>query len=91
MIVASALGGALVTVILGLIVFFIWKRRSNKGLSTCTSSGSFSTASTPPPPLPPRLPAPIFVPALYDLSLSRRSSSETVTPQSINHYYEETL
>jgi len=90
MIVASALGGALVAVVLGLIVFFIWKRRSNKGLSTCTSSAYSSTGRTPPP-LPPRLSLPIVVPALYDLSLSRRSSSETVTPQSINHYYEETL
>jgi hypothetical protein len=89
-IVASALGGALVTLILGLILFCIWRRISNKGSSRCTSSASSSTARVPPP-LPPRPPASIVVPALYDLALSRRGSSETVTPQSIHHYYEETL
>ncbi|CAF0779402.1 unnamed protein product [Adineta steineri] len=94
-VVAAGLGGALLTLVVGLVVFFIWKKRVKQKLIAYAASNTstISTIQRPPlPPLPPltRLPSPIIVPALYDLPLSRRGSTTTVTPSISYHFYEET-
>jgi hypothetical protein len=61
-IVAGVLGGVLLTVIIGLILFCLWKKRSKKKQQLAIS---LSTTST----------APVIVPALYDFPLSRHNSS----------------
>ncbi len=72
-VVAGVLGGALFTLIVGLVIFFIWKRRAKK------KSFTFSTTATIPSS------APIVVPALYDISTSRRNSTGTLS----YHLYDE--
>ncbi|CAF0725151.1 unnamed protein product [Adineta steineri] len=98
-VVAAGLGGALLTLVVGLVIFFIWKKRVKQKLIAYAASNTstISTIQRPPPPLPPpplpslsRLPSPIIVPALYDLPLSRRGSTTTVTPSISYHFYEET-
>ncbi len=77
-IIASVLGGALLTLIVGLVVFFIWKRRVKKKTLT------FSPRSITIPPS-----ESVIVPALYDLSLSRRDSNETSAQTVSYHIYDE--
>lgn len=98
-VVASGLGGALVTLIAGLIFFCIWKQRLKRKLRyTLSNTPSLTTTqpalppSFPPPPPPSEPISPdIIVPALYDIPLSRRGSYVSVTPQVVYHYYEETF
>ena len=73
-IVASALGGALFTLIVGLIIFFIWKRRTKRKSFTFSATSSTTPSSEP-----------VVVPALYDLSISRRDSTRTLS----YHLYDE--
>jgi uncharacterized membrane protein YraQ (UPF0718 family) len=80
-VIAGVLAGALFTLIIGLVVFFIWKRRTKK--KSFTFSASNSTTATIPPS------EPIVVPALYNLSLSQRDSNET-SPETVTyHLYDE--
>jgi hypothetical protein len=76
-IIASVLGSILCTLIVGLIIFFIWKRRVKK--KSFTFSTTTSTTATIPPS------EPVVAPALYDLSLSRQDSVSTVS----YHLYDE--
>jgi len=76
-VVAGVLGGALFTLIVGLVIFFIWKRRAKK--KSFTFSATSSTTATIPSS------EPIVVPALYDISTSRRDSTGTFS----YHLYDE--
>lgn len=85
-IIAAVLGGALFTLIVGLLIFYIRRRGKRKKLSltpttsTVTTTSLSSSTST----------EPVVVPALYDISYRRTSSvisAETVT----YHLYEELL
>jgi heme/copper-type cytochrome/quinol oxidase subunit 2 len=80
-IIAGVLGGILLTLIVGLIIYFIWKRRAKK--KSLRFSGSTSTEATIPPM------ELVVVPALYDLSLSRQNSYETSTGTVNYHLYDE--
>jgi len=76
-IIASVLGSILCTVIVGLIIFFIWKRRVKRKSFTFSTTASATTT----------IPSsePVVAPALYDLSLSRQDSVPTVS----YHLYDE--
>jgi heme/copper-type cytochrome/quinol oxidase subunit 2 len=78
-IVASVLGGALFTLIVGLVVFFIWKRRVKKKSFAFSPSISTETTSS----------TPVVVPALYDMRLSGRESTATSAPTLTYHLYDE--
>jgi len=80
-VIAGVLGGALFTLVVGLVIFFIWKRRTKK--KSFTFSATSSTTATVPSSVP------IVVPALYDLSLTRRNSTETSAGTMSYHLYDE--
>ncbi|CAF2759313.1 unnamed protein product [Rotaria sp. Silwood2] len=82
-IVAGILGGALFAVIVSLVIFFIWKRRVKKKSVTLSSSIAATNLSS--------SSVPIVVPALYNISSSRRSSSVTSASTMTYHLYEELL
>ncbi|CAF1121284.1 unnamed protein product [Rotaria sordida] len=78
-VIAGILGGALFAVIVSFVVFLIWKRRFKKklfGMSQSTIATNLSSS------------IPVEVPALYNISSSRRTSS---APTTTYHLYEELL
>ncbi|CAF3713128.1 unnamed protein product [Rotaria sp. Silwood1] len=81
-VLAGILGGIFFGVIVSLMIFFIWKRRVKKksfALSSSTIATNLSSS------------IPVVVPALYDISSSRRASSVTSAPTMTYHLYEELL
>lgn len=86
-IAASVLGGALFTLIVGLILFFLWKRRNKKKMLP-------PLPPLPPPEVPPSRTStePLTVSTLYDFPLSQRDSSVSCPPAMNNsHLYEDLL
>jgi hypothetical protein len=79
-VIAGVLGGALFTLIVGLIIFFIWKRRTKAKSFKFTPSISTDTTSPS---------AHVVVPALYDLASSGRESTVTSAPTVTYHLYDE--
>ncbi|CAF1006866.1 unnamed protein product [Adineta steineri] len=76
-IVASIVAGALITIIIGLIIFFIWKRRMYKNKKSSEVSSSVPAAQ------------PIAVSALYNFPISQQNSSISSCATMEYHLYEE--
>lgn len=81
-IMAGIFGGILLTLIIGLVIYFIRKRRVKKTMLKFSPSNSTTkTISSS---------EPVIVPALYDLSSpSRRDSNVTSAATMTYHLYEE--
>ncbi len=76
-IIAVILGGMLLALIIGLIVFICWKRKRNRKKRFYTFSPS--TSST----------IPVITPPLYDISASRKTSYASNAPPVVYHIYED--